>query len=321
MKRFIEVNYWWIFWSIVIGLIAHYIRAARWRLLIEPLGYRPSNNNLFYATMIGYLTNIVTPKLGDITRSLTIKRTDNISASSLLGTLIVERAFDILVLLLIMATVFLFHIQLLTDFFLNKVVAPFQSQVVGVTHYWPLILGSVAIILMVLIVGVIWNWKALRKITLVQKIMDIVIDMIEGLQTIFQLKKGGQFFVYTVLMWFFYMLSFYIAFWAITATSHLNFGNAIFVQAFSALGWAMPVHAGVGAFHWAVSQSLVLLNIDYETGLVFATVKHTAAIILNLVGGTVGLIAILWKVGRSLSIKDIRTFFRGAPNYKEEETT
>ena len=50
----------WVILPVVLFLfIAHYSRAMRWKLLMEPLGYKPSNFNAFATVMIGYLALFV----------------------------------------------------------------------------------------------------------------------------------------------------------------------------------------------------------------------------------------------------------------------
>jgi uncharacterized membrane protein YbhN (UPF0104 family) len=50
---------------IILGL-SHFLRALRWRLIMEPLGYQPSIGNTFLAVLIGYLANLAIPRLGEV---------------------------------------------------------------------------------------------------------------------------------------------------------------------------------------------------------------------------------------------------------------
>jgi uncharacterized membrane protein YbhN (UPF0104 family) len=50
----------------IILLLSHFVRALRWRLLIEPMGYKPDKANTFFAVMIGYLANQAFPRLGEV---------------------------------------------------------------------------------------------------------------------------------------------------------------------------------------------------------------------------------------------------------------
>ena len=46
-------NYFWIFLSLVIGLLSHISRAIRWRYMVDPLGKRIGFWTSYHAIMIG----------------------------------------------------------------------------------------------------------------------------------------------------------------------------------------------------------------------------------------------------------------------------
>ena len=75
-------------------------RALRWRLLINSLGYNSSTSNTFFAVMIGYLTNLALPRLGEVLRCTVLARYEKIPAEKLIGTVILERLIDAITLAL-----------------------------------------------------------------------------------------------------------------------------------------------------------------------------------------------------------------------------
>jgi uncharacterized membrane protein YbhN (UPF0104 family) len=58
-----HIQYGYIALAFVAALIAHLSRAARWSMLIKPLGYRVSVFNSFLGVMIGYLANLALPRM------------------------------------------------------------------------------------------------------------------------------------------------------------------------------------------------------------------------------------------------------------------
>src|SRR5437867_1697282 len=82
----------------VLGILffSHYIRALRWKLLIEPLGHKPRVSNTFFAVMIGYLTNLAFPRLGEVLKGTVLARYEKIAVDKLFGTIIIERIIDAL---------------------------------------------------------------------------------------------------------------------------------------------------------------------------------------------------------------------------------
>ena len=102
LARFGEVNYFWVGVSFFFSVISHVLRAYRWNLLLHPLGYTQlSTWRTFKAVMIGYLTNLVAPRLGEITRCGVMKREDNVNMSASIGTVVAERVFDLIILVVL----------------------------------------------------------------------------------------------------------------------------------------------------------------------------------------------------------------------------
>src|SRR5205809_463391 len=76
--------------------------ALRWRLLIEPLGHKPSRTNAFFAVMIGYLVNQGVPRLGELVKCTMLSRYEKIPVEKLVGTVILERVVDAISFLMVL---------------------------------------------------------------------------------------------------------------------------------------------------------------------------------------------------------------------------
>ena len=90
-----DANFWWVGLSLVFLSLSFLSRARRWVLLIEPLNYKPSLKNTFYSLMVGYLANFALPRLGEVTRCVTLGKKEKIPVDSLFGTVIIERFIDL----------------------------------------------------------------------------------------------------------------------------------------------------------------------------------------------------------------------------------
>jgi len=84
-------------------LASHYVRAIRWKLLIDSLGYKPSKTNVFFAVMIGYLVNQAVIRLGEVLKCTVLARYEKVPADKLVGTIILERLVDAITLVTIFA--------------------------------------------------------------------------------------------------------------------------------------------------------------------------------------------------------------------------
>ena len=89
-------NFWIIIpVSLILGF-SHLLRALRWKLIMEPLGYKPSVANTFLAVLIGYLANLAVPRLGEVLKCSIIAKYEKVPADKIIGTIVAERAFDVL---------------------------------------------------------------------------------------------------------------------------------------------------------------------------------------------------------------------------------
>ena len=88
-----QARHWLIVPAFVLLFLAHYSRAIRWKILMEPLGYKPSTFNTFAAVMIGYLVNAGVPRLGEVVKCTLLARYEKVRADRLVGT-IVENIFS-----------------------------------------------------------------------------------------------------------------------------------------------------------------------------------------------------------------------------------
>jgi uncharacterized protein (TIRG00374 family) len=88
--------------AMALTLVGFWLRAVRWRLLIGSTR-RLGTGSLFSATMIGFMTNNVLPfRLGELVRPWVLARREKLSKTTLLATIVVERAVDMLTLLAIL---------------------------------------------------------------------------------------------------------------------------------------------------------------------------------------------------------------------------
>jgi len=83
-------RYYLIIPVFIILFLSHFLRALRWRLLINSLGYYTSKKNTFFAVMIGYLANQAVPRLGEVLKCTVLARYEKIAVDKLIGTIIIN---------------------------------------------------------------------------------------------------------------------------------------------------------------------------------------------------------------------------------------
>jgi uncharacterized protein (TIRG00374 family) len=256
-KSLREANYWLLIPVIVFALLSHISRAIRWKILIEPMGYKPLTSTTFYSVMTGYLVNAFVPRAGEIVRCTLLSRYEKIPADKLIGSVVVERIFDLFCYFIIIGITVLIQIDLVGSFVLKKI-----SQMAYENYaraIWVLLLIVIVICITVLFFKWMFKTYAGHKFTI--KLKNFYAGIKEGLITIVKLKKRGWFIFHSVFIWLMYLLQIYIGFFALNATSHLGIPEAFSVLSLATLA-IIVAPGGLGAFPLAVQEVLLIYNVD-----------------------------------------------------------
>lgn len=92
-------NYWWLLPGVAVYFLGVWARAWRWHYLLRPLKTVPTGT-MFPIVAIGYMGNNIYPaRAGELLRAYVLRRKEAIPISASLATIIVERAFDGVVML------------------------------------------------------------------------------------------------------------------------------------------------------------------------------------------------------------------------------
>ncbi len=291
-----EADYSWLLLSVLFGLFAFISRARRWVLLVNPLGFNPSLKNSFYALMTGYLANLALPRIGEITRCVALGKKEKIPVDQLFGTVVVERTIDFLSLLLIMIILIFTSGDQISLFLKESILVPVQQKALllfGSTWIIPVTLFSLLIIMLVLVIR---YKKSLRKIRFFSKMFDLARGIINGLKTITNLKRKWEFIFHTIFIWINYTLMTWVVVFSLESTSHLTFGDSIFLLVIGGLAMSAPVQSGLGAFHYIISRGLLFIKgIPIEEGLVYALLTHESQLIFVAIVGTISFFIIFGK--------------------------
>lgn len=283
-----NVRYIYILPVVIMSLSSHLVRALRWRLLIEPMGYRPSVSNTFYATLSGYFVNTFVPRAGEIFRCTLLGRYENIPFSKLLGTIILERAFDLVCYVILIFITVAIQFGTVRDFAAEKMSSLMEQS--GMPLWGKAIIGIAVIFFIYFLFKWLFAKYAQRKF--VRKLQEIYLSIREGVSSIMKLKKRRAFLLYTLLMWTLYLIQIYVGFNALEVTEHLGMGAAISVLTLSTLAMIISP-GGLGAFPIAVTQVLLIYNIQnisfgwlmwsINTGiiLIFGLISLILIIVLN----------------------------------------
>ena len=289
-----EVNYFWIIVSVLLGLLSHISRTIRWNLMIEPLGHKPRALNTFLAVMIGYLMNLALPRMGEISRCGVLSRYEKIPFTKLVGTVVLERLIDVLMLLLLLVVVVITQFSQVIEFLNNK---PEVQDKLGKIMRSPIL--PIALVIFILTI-----WLTRHKIKasgIAKKMVGLLNQFAEGFKSIRNIRNKGAFIFHSVFIWVLYYLMLYCVFFAFEFTSHLTPLAGLTIFVFGSFGMVAPVQGGIGAWHFMVIEGLALYGIDKADGKVFALLAHGSTTLMLIVFGLIALLVLPFVNERSES--------------------
>jgi len=254
--KFQHANHWWLIPVVIFSTIAAWSRAYRWNMLLEPLGYRPSSFHSTVAVLTGYFANQLIPRAGEVTRCGTLNRLEKVPVNVSFGTVVAERVFDVVTLLLLIGLAFVLEFGRLSDFFMDLFGEKLGFLQKGGTQQTILLVGIGVFVL--LLAGASWwyyqkNADKLRKNAFFSKIEGFVLGLVDGLLSIRQLRNPWAFVFHTALIWTMYMLSSYVCFFVLPESSNLTLLAGLTVLIMGGLGMSAPVQGGIGPYHLLVS--------------------------------------------------------------------
>ena len=213
----------------VVAIASHWLRALRWRMLLEPTGHHPQQWNTFHSLMVGYLVNLGIPRGGEISRCYNLYKLENTPVETSIGTVVVERLIDVLCLFILLAISFLVEWDNLMSFF-DALGIGKSSQTFAIPIWlWALVgLGLLGLIALYL----------LRKN---ERLIKIFHGFKSGLLAILRLKHKGLFILYSILIWILYFSMTYSVMLAFEQTASLGAGAVLIIFAIGAIAMALPM--------------------------------------------------------------------------------
>ncbi len=283
-----HARYWLIVPVFLILLLSFWIRALRWKLLITSLGYRSRTDNTLFAVMVGYLTNLAIPRLGEILKCTLLARYEKIPADKLVGTVILERIIDTISLLIVFAITFAIQPSIYTDLInalFHSPHDPEKKKIPGI-----LIAGT----LVGIIIIVVLLWMVIRKKTFADVIAlskGISKSVWQGVSAVQHLKRRGLFLFYTIVVWLCYFFSTYTGFFALQETQHYGIKEAFAVLSAGSVG-VIVTPGGIGAYALLIQKTMELYGLEQGIALAFGWILWLVQTLIILIGGIFSFVAI-----------------------------
>jgi len=283
-----HARYWLILPVFVILILSHLVRAVRWKLLMGSLGYHPRTDNTFFAVMIGYLTNMAVPRLGEILKCTVLARYEKIPADKLVGTIILERIIDTITLLLVFAITFAIQPSLYADLINAFFHSPHDSSKKRISGF--LIAG----ILVGIVVIAILLWMLIKRKTVNDVVglgKHIIRSVWQGVSAIQHLKKRSLFLMYTIALWTCYFFSTYLGFYALRETQQYGVKETFALLSAGSVG-VIITPGGIGAYALLIKKTMELYGLEEGIALAFGWILWLVQTFVILLGGIFSFVAI-----------------------------
>lgn len=290
---FAGARYAWLLPVIVALLASHAVRAWRWQLFLEGLphttGMRKATfGEAFGSVMVGYMVNYVAPRVGEVTRPALLSKRTGLPFSSVLGTVVLERVVDVVVLALGL---------LFLPLALGPQLRPFLELVAfpDPIFLWP------AFVAVAVTAGLVWLFRPLLVRTLrpfwartpLQRLLPVAQQFLTGLSTIRSSPYWGRILLSTLTIWGLYVVAAWIPFRFLGLSWHPTWTEAYAIMLLGALGFLVPTPGGVGAYHYVIVLVLTrLYALGADEAAAYAVFSHGAQMVLYTLVGALSLFAL-----------------------------
>ena len=277
--------------SMLAGAFAFWLRALRWRRLLLPIDDSITRVTTFNGINVGNISNFVFPRIGEFVRCGVITRRSmpedpqkpeykKASYDKVLGTVVLERSWELLVMLLLLAVVVVGGFERFGGFFVEQIWIPMTGRL-DFSIWWVVALTVLAV------AGCgysFWRFKDSNRFC--SKVWGIFRGILQGFASCMKMEHKWLFFAYTALIWATYWFMAASTVWAAPFLKELTVIDALFLSLVGGLGFAVPVPGGIGAFHFIISLALAgLYDIPMQMGIIYATLSHTSQAITQIIFG------------------------------------
>jgi len=276
-----RANLLYVFPSIGALLLSHYIRAIRWKMMLDELGTKPGLTNVFLSVLVGYFLNLVFPRLGEVAKCSLLGKYEKMPVDKLIGTIVAERILDLVCLFIVIVLTIATQLDQLGAY-ANELI---DKLVVKANQSANIVILFFSGIFILIVLGY-WVFKKSKWLKTIQSFFQ---GIKEGLFVIRKIEKKRMFLVYTVLIWFLYLLSVRIGFYSMLETNSISWVPSLTILTFGSFAMIVT-QGGVGAYQLAVQKTLSLYQINEVSGLAFGWLLWSVQTFMLLVVGPIAML-------------------------------
>jgi hypothetical protein len=239
------------------------------------------------AVLIGYMANLAIPRLGEVLKCTILARYEKVPADKLVGTIVAERAFDVLCLALVIIITVITQADVIGGYIgveLNKIVQT-KTGAFSSTRIFIMLAALAIAVLAVVIV-----FKKFSHSNFIKKIKTIFEGIWHGITSVRYLKNKGWFVFHTIFIWSMYLLSVQIGFWAMKETAIYGIPQALSVLTMGSLAMIVPAPgAGLGVYALFVQNTMLAYDLKDTLGFAFGQLMWSVQFFFALISGSIAL--------------------------------
>lgn len=211
--------------------------------MLRPLGFEPSLKNSYNAIMIGYIANMVVPRMGEASRAAVLKGTDDVPFDQGFGTIVAERVIDVLCLGIVAGIAILINFDNMEDLLLLAERTNEENITAEPSTPWfkYIVFGLMGLAA----VGFAFLYSIKPKFK--KKFLGFVKGFTDGIKTIFTMKDRWGYLLHTVIIWICYVTMFWITFYAWEGTEDMPIDGILSAFIAGTIGFII-VQGGIGTY-------------------------------------------------------------------------
>lgn len=291
----LNANLIYVLPSIGALILSHYIRALRWKMLMDPLGKPTKIKNVFLSVMVGYFFNLVFPRLGEVMKCSLMGKYEKMPVDKLIGTMVAERIVDLICLVLVIVLTVFSQIEKVGTYakeLLNNLLGKANNA---------LALAIIFVVFFLILTILYYRFKHSEWFI---KIKHFFIGIKKGLFTIASIDNKGLFFLHTFFIWFLYLLSIRIGLYSMSEVAHLSWVPSLTILTFGSFAM-IATQGGIGAYQLAIQKTLTLYGVNEVSGLAFGWLLWSVQTIMLLVTGPISLFLLFYTNQKKKSISNL----------------
>lgn len=275
-------NHVWILLALLSGVAANVLRSLRWRMLLASAGIRIKRRRAVELVFISYLINSVTPRLGELTRSLLVKRGNVAVFTRALGTVVIEKLADVACLCVVVGAA----VALRWDDTVG-LVGSFSQGVQAIVPSYALYVAFGALVCLFL--GL--------SLPLRRRVRSFVGNLCQGISAIMRLRRPWAFAGLCAAIWFCNFMQLYLLIPCFIELSSLDWDAALHLFAAASVGLLLPTPGGAGPWHYAIVKILTgVYHADAAAAKSFALVTHGLKTALVMLLGLLAYLTFYWEI-------------------------